>query len=128
MEVFVVDRLKVDSQFIQIVKLPDGPVQEIIKVRGFQVAPAELEGHLLMHPDVADACVVSILDEYSGEIPMAYIVIHDKALERIAGSESAALELKAVLIKVPLLLSLSAIVPTQKLSSMSHKRKYHTSI
>ena len=31
------------------------------------VAPAELEGHLLEHPDVGDACVVGIPDEYSGE-------------------------------------------------------------
>lgn len=82
MEVFVVDRLK-----------------EIIKVRGFQVAPAELEGHLLMHPDVADACVVSVPNEYSGELPMAYIVIRDKALQRIAGDKTAALRLKAVLVK-----------------------------
>ena len=37
--------------------------QELIKVRGFQVAPAELEGHLLGHPRVADACVVGVPDE-----------------------------------------------------------------
>ncbi|KAF8167711.1 amp dependent CoA ligase [Crassisporium funariophilum] len=57
LEIFVVDRLK-----------------EIMKVRGYQVAPAELEGHLLLHPDVADACVVGIPDEYSGEVPLAFIV------------------------------------------------------
>jgi acyl-CoA synthetase (AMP-forming)/AMP-acid ligase II len=33
-------------------------IKELIKVRGFQVAPAELEGHILSHPDVRDACVV----------------------------------------------------------------------
>lgn len=64
------------------------------------MAPAELEGHLLMHPDVADACVVSVPNEYSGELPMAYIVIRDKALQRIAGDKTAALRLKAVLAKV----------------------------
>lgn len=70
-----------------------------MKVRGFQVAPAELEGHLLMHPEVIDACVVSIPDEYSGEVPLAYIVVHAKTLERIAGNKEEARELKAVLSK-----------------------------
>ena len=44
-------------------------------MRGFQVAPAELEGHLLGHPRVADACVVGVPDEYSGEVPMAFVVL-----------------------------------------------------
>jgi len=74
-------------------------LKEIIKVRGFQVAPAELEGHLLQHPDVVDACVVSILDEYSGELPLAYVVVHEKALQRIGGDQAAALELKSILAK-----------------------------
>ncbi|KAF9527756.1 amp dependent CoA ligase [Crepidotus variabilis] len=65
-EIFVVDRLK-----------------EIMKVRGFQVAPAELEGHLLLHPDVKDACVVGIPDDYSGEIPLAYVVPSDAAQKEI---------------------------------------------
>ncbi|ETW75263.1 hypothetical protein HETIRDRAFT_481951 [Heterobasidion irregulare TC 32-1] len=50
-------------------------LKELIKVRGFQVAPAELEGHLLGHPRVADACVVGVPDEYSGEVPMAFVVL-----------------------------------------------------
>lgn len=36
-----------------------------MKVKGFQVAPAELEGCLLDHPDVSNACVVGVPDEYS---------------------------------------------------------------
>ena len=64
------------------------------------MAPAELEGHLLMHPDVADACVVSIPDEYSGEIPMAFVVPNQKTLQRIAGNAQAALQVKAALVKV----------------------------
>lgn len=91
------------------------------------MAPAELEGHLLIHPEVADACVVSIPDEYSGELPMAYVVIHDKALQRITGDETAVLKLKAVLAKVPRILSLSRIIPTEILDSMSPKQKCHTS-
>ena len=36
-----------------------------IKVKGFQVAPAELEGCILSHADVDDTCVVGIPDDYS---------------------------------------------------------------
>ena len=42
--------------------------------KGNQVAPAELEAHLLSHPYVADAAVISIPHESSGEAPKAYIV------------------------------------------------------
>lgn len=69
-------------------------------MRGFQVAPAELEGHLLLHPDVADACVVGIPDEYSGEVPLAFIVPSADAFKRIEGSEVAAKELKKAIQKV----------------------------
>ena len=51
-----------------------GRAKELIKVRGFQVAPAELELLLLEHPAVADACVAAVPDEYSGERPKAWIV------------------------------------------------------
>jgi acyl-CoA synthetase (AMP-forming)/AMP-acid ligase II len=54
---FIVDRLK-----------------EMIKVKGFQVAPVELEDLLLSHPDVADAAVVSKPDQMAGEVPKAFVV------------------------------------------------------
>lgn len=50
--------------------------------RGFEVAPAELEGHLLDHPDVNDACVVGVPDDYSGEVPLAFICLAPKAEEK----------------------------------------------
>ncbi|KAI0066474.1 phenylacetyl-CoA ligase [Artomyces pyxidatus] len=78
-EITIVDRLK-----------------ELIKVRGFQVAPAELEGHLLTHPDVADVCVVAVPDDFSGELPFAFIVLHEAAAAR-AATEGAAI--KAALAK-----------------------------
>ncbi|GER48539.1 4-coumarate:CoA ligase [Striga asiatica] len=56
-ELFIVDRLK-----------------EIIKYKGFQVAPAELEALLLNHPNISDAAVVSMKDEQAGEVPVAYVV------------------------------------------------------
>ncbi|XP_076034360.1 uncharacterized protein LOC143021048 isoform X2 [Oratosquilla oratoria] len=55
--VFIVDRLK-----------------ELIKVKGLQVAPAELEDILRRHPTVADVAVIGIPDERAGELPRAYVV------------------------------------------------------
>ena len=52
-------------------------------MKGFQVAPAELEGCLLSHPDVADACVVGIADDYSGELPAAYVVLTAEAAQSL---------------------------------------------
>jgi acyl-CoA synthetase (AMP-forming)/AMP-acid ligase II len=49
--------------------------KELIKYKGFQVAPAELEALLLSHPVVADAAVIPYADEEAGEIPKAFIVI-----------------------------------------------------
>jgi len=49
-------------------------LKELIKVKGFQVAPAELEGVLCAHPAVADAAVVGIADDDAGEVPKAFVV------------------------------------------------------
>jgi acyl-CoA synthetase (AMP-forming)/AMP-acid ligase II len=49
-------------------------IKELIKVKGFQVAPAELEAHLLTHPAVADCAVIQVPDEAAGEVPKAFIV------------------------------------------------------
>lgn len=49
--------------------------KELIKYKGFQVAPAELEAILLTHPAVADAAVIPIPDDEAGEIPKAYVVL-----------------------------------------------------
>jgi acyl-CoA synthetase (AMP-forming)/AMP-acid ligase II len=49
-------------------------VKELIKYKGFQVAPAELEGLLLSHPAIADAAVIPSSDEEAGEVPKAFVV------------------------------------------------------
>jgi acyl-CoA synthetase (AMP-forming)/AMP-acid ligase II len=54
---YVVDRLK-----------------ELIKYRGFQVPPAELEALLVQHPGVGDAAVVPSPDATAGEVPKAFVV------------------------------------------------------
>jgi len=50
-------------------------VKELIKYKGMQVAPAELEGLLLSHPAVADAAVIPSPDEEAGEVPKAFVVL-----------------------------------------------------
>lgn len=71
-----------------------------MKVKGFQVAPAELEGCLLSMPEVADACVVPVPDDYSGEVPMAFVVLHSHVAKRVAENPAEAGKVKAAIIKV----------------------------
>jgi acyl-CoA synthetase (AMP-forming)/AMP-acid ligase II len=49
-------------------------VKELIKYKGYQIAPAELEALLLSHPKVMDAAVIGVLDDEKQEIPKAFIV------------------------------------------------------
>jgi acyl-CoA synthetase (AMP-forming)/AMP-acid ligase II len=49
--------------------------KELIKYKGMQVAPAELEALLLTHPSVLDAAVVRKADEEAGEVPKAFVVL-----------------------------------------------------
>ena len=54
-------------------------LKELIKYKGFQVAPAELEAVLLSHPAVADAAVIPSPDEEAGEVPKAFVVLQAEA-------------------------------------------------
>ncbi|KAL7043366.1 hypothetical protein ACKWTF_001472 [Chironomus riparius] len=49
-------------------------LKELIKYKGYQVPPAELEGVLLSHPKIKDAGVIGIPDEVAGELPFAFVV------------------------------------------------------
>lgn len=82
MEIFIVDRLK-----------------EMLKVRGFQVAPAEVESHLLEHPFVSDVCVVGIPHEFHGELPFAFIVPENKTAALIAKFSGEEAKLKDIIAK-----------------------------
>jgi long-chain acyl-CoA synthetase len=49
--------------------------KEMIKFKGFSVAPAQIEALLLEHPAVADVAVIGKADEEAGEVPKAFIVL-----------------------------------------------------
>jgi 4-coumarate--CoA ligase len=49
-------------------------LKELIKFKGFQVAPAELEALLLTHPKIADVAVIGVPDDAAGEVPKAFVV------------------------------------------------------
>jgi 4-coumarate--CoA ligase len=49
-------------------------VKELIKVKGFQVPPAELEAMLIAHPAIADVAVIGVPDVEAGELPKAFVV------------------------------------------------------
>lgn len=52
-------------------------LKELIKVKGYQVAPAELESVLLSHPSVSDVAVVGVSHPTNGEVPVAFVVGDD---------------------------------------------------
>ncbi|KAJ7489366.1 acetyl-CoA synthetase-like protein [Mycena latifolia] len=74
-------------------------IKELIKVKGLQVPPAELEGHLLTHPSVVDAAVVGVPDEYSGELPMAFVVLKPEHAAQIDTNPQFASTLRANIFK-----------------------------
>ncbi|XP_050438535.1 uncharacterized protein LOC126844403 isoform X2 [Adelges cooleyi] len=49
-------------------------IKELIKYKGYQVAPAELESVLLTHPDIEDAAVTGLPNPIAGELPIAFVV------------------------------------------------------
>ncbi|KAF3385240.1 putative 4-coumarate--CoA ligase 2 [Penicillium rolfsii] len=58
-------------------------IKEMIKYKGLQVIPSELEGKLIDHPDVEDAGVVGLwVDKEATELPSAFIVLSPQAKDR----------------------------------------------
>ena len=82
MEIFIIDRLK-----------------EMLKVRGFQVAPAEMEAHLTEHPFISEVCVVGIPHEFHGELPFAFIVPEKKTAALLAKYPEEETKLRDIIAK-----------------------------
>ncbi|WP_104175154.1 AMP-binding protein [Arthrobacter sp. Y81] len=63
-------------------------LKELIKYKGYQIAPAELEALLLTHPGIADAAVIGTPDADGQEVPLAFVVRqpgeHGQALDEAA--------------------------------------------
>ena len=57
-------------------------LKELIKVKGFQVAPAELEDLIRSHADVKDVAVIGIPDKIKGEVPLAFIVTKEENVNK----------------------------------------------
>ncbi|KAH7389060.1 putative AMP-binding enzyme [Cadophora sp. MPI-SDFR-AT-0126] len=68
-------------------------IKEMIKVKGVQVAPAELEDLLLGHPMVEDCAVIGVPDDYAGERPFAFVVLRKKDGEDDGGLKERTREL-----------------------------------
>jgi acyl-CoA synthetase (AMP-forming)/AMP-acid ligase II len=76
-------------------------VKELIKYKGFQVAPAELEAILLTHPAVADTAVIPCPDDEAGEVPKAFVVLKEEIspeelMEFVAGQVAPHKKIRAV--------------------------------
>ena len=62
--------------------------KELIKYKGLQVAPAELEALLLTHPAILDAAVIRKADEEAGEVPKAFVVLKPDEASRATDAEA----------------------------------------
>ncbi|GAA5862237.1 hypothetical protein JCM8547_007779 [Rhodosporidiobolus lusitaniae] len=83
-------------------------IKELIKVSGFQVAPAELEGHLLTLDDVQDVAVIGIPEDKRGEAPKAFVVLSSPAKSRLESGKTTE----------------AALVQSIKQHVLDHKIKY----
>jgi acyl-CoA synthetase (AMP-forming)/AMP-acid ligase II len=77
-------------------------LKELIKYKGYQVAPAELEALIVNHPQVSDVAVIGVPDEECGELPKAYVVAAgseldgDELMEWVAGQVAPQKRIRAV--------------------------------
>ena len=72
----------------------------MFKVRGFQVSEDELEVLIRNHPDVDEVCVLGVPDPYSGEVPVALVVLGDEAKKRTVKDDKEAQKITISILKV----------------------------
>jgi acyl-CoA synthetase (AMP-forming)/AMP-acid ligase II len=83
-QLYIVDRKKVREHDPHLTLTSvNQPLQELIKYKGLQVAPAELEGVLIAHDAVLDAAVIGIPQD-GNELPRAYVVIAPPAKGKVS--------------------------------------------
>jgi len=73
-----VARYREDGQFVIVDRL-----KELIKVKGFQVAPSELEDLIRQHDGVINVAVTGIPDERAGELPRAYVIRKNRKVHEV---------------------------------------------
>jgi len=73
-----VARYREDGQFVIVDRL-----KELIKVKGYQVAPSELEDLIRQHEGVVDVAVTGIPDERAGELPRAYVIRKNRKVQEL---------------------------------------------
>jgi acyl-CoA synthetase (AMP-forming)/AMP-acid ligase II len=78
-------------------------VKELIKYKGFQVPPAELEALLITHPKIADCAVIGIPDDEAGELPKAFVALapgqemgEDEVKDFVAGKVASYKQIRMV--------------------------------
>jgi len=78
-------------------------LKELIKYKGFQVPPAELEAILIAHPGVADCAVIGVPDEEAGELPKGFVVVaegsdvtDEELMEHVAAQVSPQKKLRMI--------------------------------
>jgi len=71
-----VARYREDGQYVIVDRL-----KELIKVKGYQVAPSELEDLIRQHEGVVDVAVTGVPDERAGELPRAYVIRKNRKVQ-----------------------------------------------
>ena len=64
--------------------------KDMLKVSGFSVFPAEVEAIMYRHPDIAEAAVVGVPDDYRGEDPVAFVVLKPGSQGKVSAEDVAA--------------------------------------
>ncbi len=87
------------------------------------MSPSELEGHLLNHPDVADAAVIGVPDDYAGEVPLAFVVLKPPLATKVNEDAELAGDVRDRIDKVCVWRSLIVISKLETDTSLSMSRR-----
>lgn len=127
--IFVTDRLKniIKTKVRTRPSRSQCPVIETnegYSIQGFQISPAELEGHLLKHPFVQDVGVIGKPDDRAGELPVAFVTLTPPGLRAMRDPELVKRSIKAHVkaSKVRSKLISESVYPVLKRTVFRHSR------